>query len=90
MEALVTAADLIAAGDVDRMVVVSADDAGPAASDWVSVAAPGRRQSRGAVAALLCRSDQAGDERREVRLDLPSGHDRGPIGHLGLLEWLQG
>ncbi len=50
MEALAAAAEMVAGGDADRMVVVAADDAGPAARDLHRLAgwghrplAPGRR-----------------------------------------------
>jgi len=83
-EALSAAAELIAAGDVDRMVVVSADDAGPAARQWAELVAPARRLEKGAVALLLTADE--GD--LEIDLDLPIDHAAGPIGHLGLLDWL--
>ena len=85
LEALVTAADLIAAGDAERIIVVSADDDGDAARHWMSLAAPGRPHARGVVAALLT-ADGAG---RTVDPTMPMAHDQGPIGHLALLEWLK-
>ena len=54
MEALARAVELVAAGDADRVVVVAADDAGPASRDLVRLAGwEGRALARGAVALLL-------------------------------------
>ncbi len=89
MEALARAAELVASGDADRMVVVAADDAGPAAHDLRRLAGwEGRPFARGAVAALLS-AGTPGAGAREVPLDLPVAHDGGgPIGHLALIAWL--
>jgi len=87
LEALLAAAELVACGDAERMVVVAADDAGPAAQAWVAAAAPERSVARGAVAVLL--DAEAGSTgAREVALDTVVDHLRGPLGHLGLLAWL--
>jgi 3-oxoacyl-[acyl-carrier-protein] synthase-1/3-oxoacyl-[acyl-carrier-protein] synthase II len=90
LEALRAAAELCAAGDADRVVVVAADDAGPAARDLVRLAGwEGRALTRGAVALLLS-ADPTGAG-REVHLDpWPDHRGEGPIGHLGLLRWLEG
>jgi len=90
MEALAAAAELCAAGDADRVVVVAADDAGPAALDLCRLAGwESRPLARGAVALLLS-SDAAGAV-REVALDERVAHEGdGPIGHLALLRWLRG
>jgi 3-oxoacyl-[acyl-carrier-protein] synthase-1/3-oxoacyl-[acyl-carrier-protein] synthase II len=88
IEALAAAAELVSAADADRIVVVAADDAGPAARDLVhAVGWDHRELARGAVAALV-RTQGTG---REVTLDLTPDHDgAGPIGHLSLLRWLAG
>jgi 3-oxoacyl-[acyl-carrier-protein] synthase II len=81
-EALLGAAELIAAGDADRMVVVAADDAGPAARDLLAAAGlEARPLARGAVALLLT-TDGPG---APIDLDAAPHHDAGPIGHLALL-----
>jgi 3-oxoacyl-[acyl-carrier-protein] synthase-1/3-oxoacyl-[acyl-carrier-protein] synthase II len=88
MEALRSAAELVAAGDAEKMVVVAADDAGPAARALVELAGWGaRRLSVGAVAVLLC--SEAAGTMREVAIDVPVRHEGdGPIGHLALQDWL--
>lgn len=88
MEALAAAAEMIAAGDADRMVVVAADDAGPAARDLLCLAGwEARPSARGALAVLLT-PDPSGAV-REIGLDQPLDHaGTGPIGHLSLLRWL--
>jgi 3-oxoacyl-[acyl-carrier-protein] synthase-1/3-oxoacyl-[acyl-carrier-protein] synthase II len=84
-EALLAAAELIAAGDIDRMVVVAADDAGPVARDLLAVTGLASRPfARGAVALLLTADPGA----HPVDLDALPRHDHGPIGHLALLPWL--
>jgi 3-oxoacyl-[acyl-carrier-protein] synthase-1/3-oxoacyl-[acyl-carrier-protein] synthase II len=85
VEALSAAAELVAAGDAERMVVVAADDAGPAARQWVELCAPGRELVRGAVAVLL----EAGGAQPRVDLDAPSDDPRGPVGHLALRRLLE-
>jgi 3-oxoacyl-[acyl-carrier-protein] synthase-1/3-oxoacyl-[acyl-carrier-protein] synthase II len=90
LEALAAAAELIAAGDAERMVVVAADDAGPAARAWVELCAPGRPLQRGAVALLLeAQLAGAGEGERAVDPDVPIDHHHGPIGHRALLAWLE-
>jgi 3-oxoacyl-[acyl-carrier-protein] synthase-1/3-oxoacyl-[acyl-carrier-protein] synthase II len=89
MEALARAAELVAAGDADRVVVVAADDAGPVAHDLRRLAGwEARPLERGAVALLL--DPEPEGALREVGLDVPVAHDQldGPIGHLALLRWL--
>jgi 3-oxoacyl-[acyl-carrier-protein] synthase-1/3-oxoacyl-[acyl-carrier-protein] synthase II len=86
-EALRAAALLVAAGDADRVLVVVADDAGPAARDLLRLTGEGTSAlARGAVALLLTSAEQGAI--REVPLDLRPEHDSGPIGHLALLRWL--
>jgi 3-oxoacyl-[acyl-carrier-protein] synthase-1/3-oxoacyl-[acyl-carrier-protein] synthase II len=86
IEALAAAAELVSAGDADRVVVVAADDAGPAARDLVRCAGwEGRALAAGAVA-LLVAADGGG---RAVDPGLRAAHEGdGPIGHLTLLRWL--
>lgn len=88
MEALAAAVELCAAGDADRMVVVAADDAGPAAHDLRRLAGwEARPLARGAVALLLTVDPEGA--RRAVDLDPEVAHDGGgPTGHLSLLRWL--
>jgi 3-oxoacyl-[acyl-carrier-protein] synthase-1/3-oxoacyl-[acyl-carrier-protein] synthase II len=87
IEALRAAAELVAAGDADRMVVVAADDAGPVAREVLALTEPSLALARGAVA-LCLQADRGGSIRlREVDLDAPVD-PRGPIGHLALLRWL--
>jgi 3-oxoacyl-[acyl-carrier-protein] synthase II len=93
LEALAAGAELVAAGDAEKMVVVAADDGGPAAAQWVELLAPGRPHRRGAVALLLERASGAegsggADGGRLVALDGTIHHEAGPIGHLSLLSWL--
>lgn len=88
-EALASAAELVAAGDADRMVVVAADDAGPVARDLLAAAdLSNRPYSKGAAALLVT----AHPESLGAQVDLESlpDHDRGPIGHLALLPWVRG
>jgi 3-oxoacyl-[acyl-carrier-protein] synthase-1/3-oxoacyl-[acyl-carrier-protein] synthase II len=84
-EALRAAATTSAAGDAERMVVVAADDAGPAARDLLACTSP-RELAAGAVALLLDARDEGGA--REVPLDPVVDHSGAPIGHLGLLRAL--
>jgi len=86
LEALAVAAELINSGDADRIVVIGADDGGPAARAWIDAVCPQRRFARGAVAALL----EVGGRGAEVDPDLPIDHQHGPVGHLALLNWLAG
>lgn len=91
-EALVAAAELISAGDADRIVLLAVDDAGPTSVDLVKAAGWSHRPLvRGAVALLLS-SDPLGPagSARQVDLDLPVDHEASPIGHLALLRWLEG
>lgn len=88
MEGLVAAAELIAAGDADRFVVLAADDAGPAARDLQTHAGWGARPMSCGAVALLLSSDPA-LAIREVALDEVVAHEGdGPIGHRSLLRWL--
>jgi 3-oxoacyl-[acyl-carrier-protein] synthase-1/3-oxoacyl-[acyl-carrier-protein] synthase II len=91
IEALLAAAELVAAGDADRMVVVAADDAGPAARDLLRAAGwDARPLERGAVALLLAPDPK--DALHRVDLDLLQAKGEAalaPIGHLALLRWLK-
>lgn len=88
-EALLDAAEFVASGDADLVVVVAADDAGPAAHDLLRAAGWAHRPlARGAVALLLT-ADPA-FALRPVDLDLAVDHEGSPIGHLALLRWLRG
>ena len=86
LEAVAAAAELISAGDAPAMVVVAADDAGPAAQQWIELVAPTRRLARGAVALLL--SAEASPAGGRVDPDLPHEIDHLAAGHLALLSWL--
>jgi 3-oxoacyl-[acyl-carrier-protein] synthase-1/3-oxoacyl-[acyl-carrier-protein] synthase II len=87
MEALARAAELCAAGDADRVVVLAVDDLGPAAHDLLRAAGwEARDAARGAVAALL--EPLGPTAARGVDLDVHVDHDRGGVGHLPLLRWL--
>ncbi|MBK8259137.1 MAG: 3-oxoacyl-ACP synthase [Polyangiaceae bacterium] len=84
-EALLDAAELVAAGDATAMVVVAADDAGPAARDLLAATGQADRLlTQGAVALLL--TSHSG-----VPVDLESlpDHERSPVGHLALLPWIE-
>lgn len=88
-EGLLGAAELVASGDADRMVVVAADDAGPVARDLLRLAGLGHRPlERGAVALLL----DAVPEGSLFPIDLSQAldHEGSPIGHLALLRLLSG
>lgn len=88
-EAVLGAAELIAAGDIDRMVIVAADDAGPAARDHLlATGQPDRPLARGAIALLLRAAAPDDPASAHVDLDAYPAHDRGPIGHLALKGWL--
>lgn len=87
IEAVIAAADLVRAGDVERMIVVAADDDGPAIRAWLQLAAAGRPYAPGAVAVLL----EAGSEDAQrviIPPDLRPDHGAGAIGQLGLRDWL--
>jgi 3-oxoacyl-[acyl-carrier-protein] synthase-1/3-oxoacyl-[acyl-carrier-protein] synthase II len=90
LEALAAAVEMVASGDAGRMLVVAADDAGPAARDLVRLAGwEGRALAQGAVALLLS-ADPEGSL-REVGPDvLPAHRGEGPVGHLSLVRWLSG
>ncbi|MCC6521178.1 MAG: 3-oxoacyl-ACP synthase [Polyangiaceae bacterium] len=89
LEALLAAAELVAAGDADRMVVVAADEAGPTSRRWVEVVAPGRTLARGAVALLLTSERSEGARLVDLDADPSLGAPTGCIGHLGLEAWLR-
>jgi 3-oxoacyl-[acyl-carrier-protein] synthase-1/3-oxoacyl-[acyl-carrier-protein] synthase II len=88
IEALAAAAELVAAGDADRVLVVAADDAGPAARALLLHAGWAARELACGAVALLLSADPAGSL-RPVVLDLRADHrGSGPIGHLALRRWL--
>lgn len=64
VEALQAGVEVVASGDAPRMVVVAADDDGPASRDWYAAVAPDAAHARGAVAILL----EAGDDGAPVGL----------------------
>lgn len=84
-EALACAAELVAMGDSDAMVVLAADDAGPAARALLAWTGQGDRAFADGAVALLVTASQA-DALGEVDLGalLPLG--TGAIGHLALAE----
>lgn len=93
MEALVAAGELVAAGDAPRVLLVAADDGGPASREWVARVCPGRTYEPGAVAALLVAAEAGANEPAatagpQVDLDLHIEHEAGPIGHVALVDWL--
>jgi 3-oxoacyl-[acyl-carrier-protein] synthase-1/3-oxoacyl-[acyl-carrier-protein] synthase II len=67
LEALALAIELVRAGDAERIVVVAADEIGPAASAWLDAAfgaSPGGRAVReGAVAVVVSSEPRAGAAR---------------------------
>jgi 3-oxoacyl-[acyl-carrier-protein] synthase-1/3-oxoacyl-[acyl-carrier-protein] synthase II len=87
LEALAAAAELVAAGDAERMLVIAADDDGPAARAWLEAVAPERPHARGAVAVLIARAGD-GSTRRRVDPDLPICHSECAVGQLALRAWL--
>ncbi len=87
-EALLAGAELVAAGDADRMVIVAADDAGPVARDllqWSGLSS--RTLAEGAAAVLVDASNV--DVLGQIDLDEVPAHDGGLIGHLALLDRLK-
>jgi 3-oxoacyl-[acyl-carrier-protein] synthase-1/3-oxoacyl-[acyl-carrier-protein] synthase II len=85
-EALAAAAEIVAAGDAERMVVLAADDAGPAAACLLRVTGQlDRPLVAGAVALLLDASPEGalGEASPDATID----HAVRPIGHLALLGW---
>jgi 3-oxoacyl-[acyl-carrier-protein] synthase II len=89
VEALACAAELVAAGDAERMVIVAADDAGPCARDLlVWMGQEHRAYAEGAVALLIDASSDGVSSRIDV--DIAPSHDNGAIGHLALVERLKG
>jgi 3-oxoacyl-[acyl-carrier-protein] synthase II len=89
VEALSCAAELVAAGDVERMVIVAADDAGPCARDLlVWMGQEHRAYVEGAIALLIDASSDGVSSRIDVDI-APSHHD-GAIGHLALADRLKG
>ncbi len=83
-EALATAAEFVAAEDVERMVIVAADDAGPVARDLLEWSGQAHRNlAEGAVAVLL--EATRADVSRQIDLNLRLEPEDGPIGHLALV-----
>ncbi len=85
-EALGLAAELCAAGDAEAMVVLAADDAGPAARDLLRAAGLGDRPLVAGAVAMLVTARPEGAV-REVGPDVAVDHAGAPIGHLALLRW---
>ncbi len=82
-EALALAAELIAAGDVDRVVVLAVDEIGAASREILGAGFPAASvPSSGAVAALLTVHPHGA--LAEVPLDLAPDHDGSAIGHEAL------
>jgi 3-oxoacyl-[acyl-carrier-protein] synthase-1/3-oxoacyl-[acyl-carrier-protein] synthase II len=96
LEALQLGAELVAAGDAERMVVLATDDVGPAAQRWVAGLDLGGRPLRSGAVAVLLSAEPPVDEdpwRVPDPADLlPQGlrahHEGGAIGHLALVEWI--
>jgi 3-oxoacyl-[acyl-carrier-protein] synthase-1/3-oxoacyl-[acyl-carrier-protein] synthase II len=87
LEALARGLELCAAGDAERVVIVAADELGPASRGLLEAAGwTDRPVERGAVAALL---EPAGAGEQAVPLAVPVDHRAGAIGHLSLLRWLR-
>lgn len=87
-EALASAAELVAAGDAEQMVIVAADDAGPAARDLLEWSGQAHRPlAEGAVAALISASNA--ENSRQIDLNIHPSHAQGPIGHLALVDRLK-
>lgn len=87
-EALACAAELVAAGDADQMVIVAADDAGPAARELLEWSGQSHRDlAEGAVAALISATNAANS--RQIDLNIRPSHAHGPIGHLALVGRLE-
>lgn len=93
LEALEAAAELVAAGDAERMVVVAADDAGPMATAWLEERGLGGAIRRGATALLVTAAADAlaGAEARPLAGRIRGGGSRpGAIGHGALAAWVDG
>jgi 3-oxoacyl-[acyl-carrier-protein] synthase-1/3-oxoacyl-[acyl-carrier-protein] synthase II len=90
VEALVAAAELVAAGDADRLIVLAVDDAGPVSRDLLERAGWSDRPFEHGAVAVLLTSEVGGLP--EVDLDHTPEHTAAgaPIGHLSLLRWLKG
>jgi 3-oxoacyl-[acyl-carrier-protein] synthase-1/3-oxoacyl-[acyl-carrier-protein] synthase II len=87
LEAVAAASELIRAGDADRMIVVAADDDGPAVRAWLELCGGRRSYASGAVALLLDVADPlVSTSLLPEHLDVD--HDHGPIGQLALRAWL--
>ena len=86
LEALARGLELCAAGDAERVVIIAADELGPASRDLLEAAGwTDRAVERGAVAALI---EAAGPGDAAIPLAVPVDHRSGPIGHLSLARWL--
>lgn len=90
VEALAVAAQLVAAGDADALVVVGVDEVGPAVHALESAASYGKAQT-GAVALLVtsARSAYARIEEIILRLEHGSATEPCPVGHAALLPLTQ-
>lgn len=87
-EALACAAELVAAGDAERMVIVAADDAGPVARDLLTWSGQKHRAiEEGAVALLIDASSDG--VLTPIVLDMDPSHEGGVVGHLALADRLK-
>lgn len=88
IEALECAAELIAAGNIDRMVVLAADDIGPAGRDLLEAAGWGHdRLERGACALFLDSAEEGA--LAPIPLDIQTADLCSAAGHLALKAWTQ-
>lgn len=71
-DALTAAAELIASGDADRMIVIAADESGPASQAWCEAVCPDRSLQRGAVAVLL-EVDAGGTQQLDLDMEIDHG-----------------
>lgn len=86
LEAVEAAAELVAAGDAERMVALAADDVGPMAQAWLAVCGAESSLRRGAAALLLVAADDplAPAEASPLPEDLRLRGAASPMGHLAL------
>jgi 3-oxoacyl-[acyl-carrier-protein] synthase II len=87
-EALASAAEFVAAGDCDQMVIVAADDAGPSARELLEWSGQTHRLlAEGAVSALIMAAKVANSP--QIDLNITPSQAQGPIGHLALADRLK-
>lgn len=93
LEALEAAAELVAAGDAPRMIVVAADDAGPMAQAWFAECGLEATIRRGATALLLAAADDPLVAGRVWRLPadlrIRAGSAAGTMGHEALAQFVR-